>query len=369
VIEFGLQFGNNGCTILTLGLRRQARLDSSGMKQGTKLRQTLPVVVMSFAGLVCIVGLLPAVFGERPAGIVYAMMGSVVALLTVKIADRHRAQRELMDLNEELDRRVKERTAQLDAANKELEAFSYSVAHDLRGPLQQLSGFVELLQQREAEFLHEEGTRYLEHINRSVWGMSHLIDDLLDFSRAERVDLKKKVVSLEELINEVRHNLRHLTDGREIVWKVGSLPPVYADRAILRVAIVNLLSNALKFSRGRQPAVIEIGAEVQDRAVVAYVRDNGVGFDMQRADKLFGVFQRLHPKHEFEGNGIGLANVQRMIQRHGGHVWAESCVGGGATFWFSLPRNLQMESQEQPRILLEDQDLPKPELQASSDNL
>ena len=337
------------------------------MKRERTFRQVLPLIVMSCAGLVCIVGLLPALFGERPAGIVYAMMGSVVALLTVKIADRHRAQRELMELNEELDRRVKERTAQLDAANKELEAFSYSVAHDLRAPLQQLSGFVELLQQREAEFLHEEGTRYLDHINRSVWGMSRLIDDLLDFSRAERIDLQKTVVNLEELVNEVWHNLRHLTDGRQIVWKVGVLPPVYADRAILRVAIVNLLSNALKFSRDRTPAEIEIGAEVQDGAVVVFVRDNGVGFDMQQADKLFGVFQRLHPKYEFEGNGIGLANVQRIIQRHGGRAWAEGRVGGGATFWFSLPRNQEMENQEKAGILLEDQDLPARELQASSD--
>ena len=337
------------------------------MKPENSFRQILPLIVMSCAGLFCVVGLLPALFSERPAGIVYALMGSVVALLTVKIADRHRTQRELMDLNEELDRRVKERTAQLDAANKELEAFSYSVAHDLRGPLQQLSGFVELLQQREAEFLHEEGTRYLDHINRSVWGMSRLIDDLLDFSRAERVDLQKSVVSLEELVDEVRHNLRHLTDGREIVWKVGLLPPVYADRAILRVAIVNLLSNALKFSRGRTPAEIAIGAEVQDGAVAIFVRDNGVGFDMQQADKLFGVFQRLHPRHDFEGNGIGLANVQRIIQRHGGRVWAESCVGSGATFWFSLPRNLELENQEQTRTLLKNQDLPARELQTSSD--
>ena len=156
-------------------------------------------------------------------------------------------------------------------------------------------------------------------------------------------------------------------DGREIVWKVGLLPPVYADRGILRVVIMNLLSNAIKFSRGRTPAEIEIGAEVQDDAVVAFVRDNGVGFDMQQADKLFGVFQRLHPKYEFDGNGIGLANVQRIIQRHGGRVWAESCVGSGATFWFSLPRNLEVEHQEQARTLLQNQDLPARELQTSSD--
>jgi len=335
------------------------------MKQENKLRQILPVIVMSFAGLVCIVGLLPALFGQRPVGVVYAMMGSVVALLTMKIADRHRMQRDLMHLNEELDRRVKERTAQLDAANKELEAFSYSVAHDLRGPLQQLSGFVELLQRREAEFLHEEGVKYLEFINQSVWGMSRLIDDLLDFSRAERVDLQKSVIRLEELVNEVRDELAHQTNRRDIVWKVGSLHEVYADRAILRVAIVNLLSNAIKFSRRRTPSEIEIGTTTQNDEVIAFVRDNGAGFDMQQADKLFGVFQRLHAKHEFEGNGIGLANVQRIIQRHGGRVWAESSVGKGATFWFSLPRHLG-ENHEQARSLVQGQNWR--DLQASTDN-
>jgi len=325
------------------------------MEREKRFRQILPVVVMACAGLVCIFGLLPALFGQRPVGVVYAMMGSVVALLSKKIADRHREQRELIHLNEELDRRVKERTAQLDAANKDLEAFSYSVAHDLRGPLQQLSGFVELLQKREAEFLHEEGVRYLDHINRSVWSMSRLIDDLLDFSRAERVELRKSVFSLEELVNEVRLDLPHLTNGRDIVWKLGPLPPVYADRSILRIAIVNLLSNALKFSRGRAPAEIEIAAEVREDSVVAFVRDNGVGFDMQQADKLFSVFQRLHAKYDFDGHGIGLANVQRVVQRHGGQIWAEGSVGSGATFWFSLPRNLEMENQAQAGTLLPNQ--------------
>jgi light-regulated signal transduction histidine kinase (bacteriophytochrome) len=335
------------------------------MKQENRLRQALPVIVMSLAGLVCIVGLLPALFGARPVGIVYAMMGSVVALLTKRIADRHREQKELLNLNEELERRVKERTAQLDAANKELEAFSYSVAHDLRGPLQQLSGFVELLRQREAEVLHEEGARYLDQINKSVWGMSHLIDDLLDFSRAERMDLQKSVVSLEELVDEVRRDLAHLTDGRDVVWKVGLLPPLYADRAILRVVIVNLLSNAIKFSRGRSPAEIEIGAELKEDSVVVFVRDNGVGFDMKQAEKLFGVFQRLHAKYEFDGNGIGLANVQRIVQRHGGLTWAEGAVGKGATFWFSLPRNMELENLVQTKTVLRDQDWTEPKLQAT----
>jgi light-regulated signal transduction histidine kinase (bacteriophytochrome) len=273
---------------------------------------------------------------------------------------------ELMNLNEELERRVAERTAQLAAAHKELEAFSYSVAHYLRGPLQQLSGFVELLQGREAEFLHEDGVRYLEHINRSVWDMSHLIDDLLDFSRAERVALQKRNVDLKELVYEVRQDLRHLTEGRTIIWEVGSLPQVHADRAILRVAIANLLSNAIKFSRGRTPAQIEVGGTTQNGEVVVFVRDNGVGFDMQQAGKLFGVFERLHAKHEFEGNGIGLASVQRIVQRHGGRIWAEGCVGSGATFWFSLPGKQDAENREQGRDLLESQNGQVPGMQAGS---
>jgi light-regulated signal transduction histidine kinase (bacteriophytochrome) len=195
--------------------------------------------------------------------------------------------------------------------------------------------------------------------------MSHLIDDLLDFSRAERMDLQKSVVSLEELVDEVRRDLAHLTDGRDVVWKVGLLPPLYADRAILRVVIVNLLSNAIKFSRGRSPAEIEIGAELKEDSVVVFVRDNGVGFDMKQAEKLFGVFQRLHAKYEFDGNGIGLANVQRIVQRHGGLTWAEGAVGKGATFWFCLPRNMELENLVQTKAVLRDQDWTEPKLQAT----
>jgi light-regulated signal transduction histidine kinase (bacteriophytochrome) len=319
------------------------------MERLNRLRQVLPVILMISAGLFFVGGLLPTLLGQGPVGIVYAMMGAVVALLTKKIADRHRVQRELMNLNAELEQRVRERTAQLHAANEELEAFSYTVAHDLRGPLQQLSGFTELLQGRASKSLDADGIQYLDFIKQSVWRMSGLISDLLDFSRVERVDLLKSLVSVEELVKEVRQELRHQTEGRDIAWKLGPLPEVYADRSMLRLAIVNLLSNAIKFSRGRMRAEIEIGSTIEGNNLVVFVRDNGVGFDMKQADKLFGVFQRLHTNHEFEGTGVGLASVQRIIHRHGGRTWAEGSIGGGATFWFSLPRAVETESQQRAK--------------------
>jgi signal transduction histidine kinase len=303
-----------------------------------RLRQVLPLVLMICAGLFFIGGLLPTFLGQGPVGIVYALMGAVVALLTKKIADRHRAQRELMRLNAELEQRVKERTAQLHAVNNELEAFSYTVAHDLRAPLQQLSGFAELLEGRAAGSLDADGVQYLDSIKQSAWRMSSLIDDLLNFSRAERVALQKSLVSVEQLVSEARQELQHQMEGRNIVWKLRSLPEVYADRSLLRLAMVNLLSNAIKFTRGRTPAEIEIGSTIGENEVIVFVRDNGVGFDMKEADKLFGVFDRLHTNHrEFEGTGIGLASVRRIIHRHGGRTWAEGKINEGAIFWFSLP--------------------------------
>jgi light-regulated signal transduction histidine kinase (bacteriophytochrome) len=304
---------------------------------------------MICAGLFFVGGLLPTLLGQGSVGIVYALMGAVVALLTKKIADRHRVQRELMNLNAELEQGVKKRTAQLHAANQELEAFSYTVAHDLRGPLQQLSGFADLLQGRAAKSLDADAVQYLDFIKQSVWRMSGLIDALLDFSRAERVDLRKSMVNVEQLVKEVLQELRHQTEGMDIVWNLGPLPEVYADQSMLRLAILNLLSNAIKFSRGQTPAKIEIGSTIEENDVVVFVRDNGVGFDMKEADKLFGVFQRLHTTNEFEGTGIGLASVQRIIHRHGGRTWAEGRVGEGATFWFSVPKALGTESQERTK--------------------
>ncbi|MFN8006879.1 MAG: ATP-binding protein [Terriglobia bacterium] len=315
------------------------------MEKWNKLRQVLPVVLMIFAGLFFIGALLPTVLGQGSFGIVYAMMGAVVALLTKKIADRHRVQRELMKLNAELEQRVKERTAQLHGAYKDLEAFSYTVAHDLRGPLQQVSGFTEVLQERASKLLDAEVAQCLDFIKKSVLRMRGIIDSLLNFSKSERVDLQKSPVDVEQLVKEVRQELPNQAEVTRIQWKLGTLPEVYADPSMLRLAMLNLLSNAVKFSRGRPGAEIEINCTDEGNEDVIFVRDNGVGFDMAQADKLFGVFQRLHTNQEFEGTGIGLASVQRIIQRHGGRIWAEGNVGEGATFWFSLPKSMVTATQ------------------------
>lgn len=234
---------------------------------------------------------------------------------------------------------VKERSRQLEAANKELEAFSYSVSHDLRAPLRHIGGFAELLEEHAAPVLDEKGHEYLRAISTSAQRMGRLIDDLLAFSRMGRAELNKRVVPLEALVRSVIEDLQPETEGRTIDWTIGALPKVYGDPALLRQVWFNLLANAIKYTQTRARATIEVGRApaADDRETVIFVRDNGVGFDMQYVDKLFGVFQRLHSTDEFEGSGIGLANVQRIVARHGGRVWAEGAVGRGATFYVALP--------------------------------
>jgi len=222
--------------------------------------------------------------------------------------------------------------------NEELEAFSYSVSHDLRAPLRHINGFAEILVERAASGMDEAARRYLEKIRDSARRMGVLIDELLSFSRAGRTELRSSRVSLRRIADEVIAELRQDTEGRAIEWRIGSLPEVEADPAMLRQVLANLIDNALKYTSTRDEAVIEIDWTEDDEAeAVVFVRDNGVGFDMQYADKLFGVFQRLHPADEFEGTGIGLANVRRIIARHGGKTWARGEVDRGATFYFSLP--------------------------------
>jgi PAS domain S-box-containing protein len=251
------------------------------------------------------------------------------------ISERNRREQEVQSLNQELAKR----SAELEAINKELEAFAYSVSHDLRAPLRHMSGFAELLQKNAAALLNEKSQRYLGMILESAKRMGTLIDDLLAFSRIGRTETHKSLISLEQLAQEAVREVRQETEGRNIAWKIGALPEWYGDGSMLRLTFVNLISNAAKFTRTRPKAEIEVGCtDLSPDQVVIFVRDNGVGFNMKYVNKLFGVFQRLHPTEAFEGTGIGLATVQRIVHRHGGRVWAESTVDEGATFYFSLSK-------------------------------
>ena len=251
------------------------------------------------------------------------------------ITERKRREEEYQSLNQELATR----SAQLEATNKELEAFAYSISHDLRAPLRHMAGYTELLQKKAASVLDEKSSRYITMVLDSAKRMGNLIDDLLAFSRIGRAETQKSLVSLQQLVKEALSDLRQDAEGRDIAWKIGALPDFYGDRSMFRLVIVNLLSNALKFTRPRERAEIEIGcSDMHGDHPTVFVRDNGVGFDIKYANKLFGVFQRLHSADAFEGTGIGLATVQRIIHRHGGKVWAEGAVDKGATFYFSAPK-------------------------------
>ena len=265
-------------------------------------------------------------------------LGGVLALFIVVVAcvivKRELVARRLAETE------IKLRSSQLEAANKELEAFSYSVSHDLRAPLRHIDGFAEMLQKHAVAALDEKGRRYLETISEAAKRMGRLIDDLLDFSRTGRAEMRKARVSMEGLVKEVLNDLRSDLQGRKITWKNGHLPEAHGDPAMLRQVLVNLIGNAVKYTLRCEDASIEIGcASSPQEETVFFIRDNGAGFDMRYAHKLFGIFQRLHGTTEFEGTGIGLANVRRIILRHGGRVWAEGAVGQGATFYFALPKH------------------------------
>jgi PAS domain S-box-containing protein len=313
-----------------------------GMPEGhAELIRELVVPVFRGESIRAILGV-----GNKPTDYVESDVEatSMLADLAWEIAERKRTEEELDKHREHLEELVQERTAELAATNQELRGFSYSVSHDLRAPLRHIDGFLELLREEMGTVLDEQGQQYMEAISGASARMGRLIDGLLSYSGMGHHTLAVQKVELGALVRDAIEELAPDTAGRSIDWHIGDLPEVLGDTTLLRIVLVNLIANAVKFTRSREEARIEIGSlfgkEGQEKENVVYVRDNGVGFDMAFVDKLFGVFQRLHRAEEFEGTGIGLANVRRIIDRHGGRAWAEGALDQGAAFYFSLPKAL-----------------------------
>lgn len=263
------------------------------------------------------------------------LMLIVVIILVAIIAERIEKIRKLNDLNKKLQKQ----SEKLEDANQELEAFAYSVSHDLRVPLRAIDGFSRILVEDYEDKLDEEGIRLLNIVRENTAKMGHLIDDILLLSRASRQEMLLNEIDMAALARSVYDEFQTDVTDRDVEFNVGDIPNAYGDRAMLGQVFQNLIGNAIKFTRNKNPAIIEVGGEKEGKEIVYYVKDNGAGFDMKYINKLFGLFQRLHSPEEFEGTGVGLSIVQRVIRRHGGSVWGEGAVGEGATIYFTLPKD------------------------------
>ena len=312
--------------------------DSDGTETFTKARAqapTVPIIVLTGLGDEAL-ALKMVQEGAQDYVTKVDLKGSVLSRAIRYAIEREKSEQQIRVFNEQLEERVRMRTAELEAANQELEAFSSSVSHDLRGPLHLIDGFSTILEETHGHLLSAQGKKYLKHIHLGVHQMSGIIEDLLNLSRLGRQQLKMQPTRLDEIVRSVQQECVPEPQGKKIHWRIGPLPAVEGDRGLLKQAFVNLIGNAVKYSGHRDLPEIEIGNVSVDGEQAIFVRDNGAGFDMQHAGNLFSPFQRLHSQEEFKGTGVGLATVRRIIQRHGGRIWAEAQVDKGATFYFTL---------------------------------